>query len=168
MSGLERGAAPTWSLRGLARAAGIAAVSLAAGAAAGYAVSHEPAPPGPGAAALRADRPRAGAAERAIMAPLREGSPLAEGFAIEHVDAVRDGVLAVGCRKGDARVRLDVALAAVGGPQAPATAGPYAVYYATFGATQAEGERLAVALAGVLATHSALPVPAGLGPFTAH
>ena len=158
--------ASRWTRRGLVRAASIAGVALGAGAALGYAVSHErlPAPPG-ASSAPSAMRAQASAEELAILAPLKEGSTLG-GFEVAEIDPVGgDGVLRIVCAKQGARVRLDVSLAVDGGPPPPAVAGRYAIFYALEKAVPADGERLALALAAILQTNATAPTPQGLGQF---
>jgi hypothetical protein len=157
------------------RAVTASTVCLLAGAVLGYAVSHE----------RGSDRPRsprdvasapsgttlsvpsaAGPSELALVAPLASGSPF-EGYVVERVDAVYDGTVGVVLvRENEGHsVRLDVALASPSAPQAAATAGAYAVYYSVRGAPSGDGERLALALARLLATGGDRPPPRGLGAF---
>lgn len=150
-----------WSWRGASRAASVAATCLLSGAAIGYAITHERAP-------FVASPPRRSPGDEAVhalVAPLREGSAL-EGYAVERIDAVHDGVFSVLCTRGDGSVRLDVALGSPGAPPAPAAAGRYAVYYAVHDATAADGERLARALASVLVGNASIAAPQGLSPFS--
>lgn len=164
MAGGAPGAA--WTLRGLLRAASIAAFAFGVGAGLGYLIAHEPAPP-PGRDGGGTPRPRpAGAAERALLAPLREGSPLGD-FEVKSIGAVNEqGVLRVVCAGDRAEVRLDIALLADDGPEPPAVAGRYAIFYSLKNATPEDGERLAAALAAVLNANAAAPIPPGLAPFT--
>jgi hypothetical protein len=148
-----------WSARGVARAAVIAAVAWGAGAAAGYALAHEPAPHENGPSPSSGN---AGQAELAILAPLREGSTL-DGYDVTQIHRVHDGVLSISCRTTRAGVRLDVGLASAKGAMPPAVAGRYAVFYALgTGATSDDGEHLAQALAKILETNANAPTPPGL------
>jgi len=149
-----------WTRRGLARAAVVAGVALGVGAGLGYLVAHEPAPRD---AEVMPEPPRlAGAAELAVLAPLRPGAALAD-FEVVEIRAVgADGALRVVCARGEVVVALDVALAAAGGPPPPARAGRYAIFYALRAATPAEGERLATALAAVLAANASVAAPPGM------
>lgn len=150
-----------WSWRGARRAASVAATCLLSGAAIGYAITHERAP-----SVESPPRQSAGDEEvQTVVAPLREGSAL-EGYAVERIDAVHDGVFSVLCTHGDGSVRLDVALGSPGAPPAPAAAGRYAVYYAVHDAAPADGERLARALASVLVENASIAPPRGLSPFS--
>lgn len=108
--------------------------------------------------------PPAGAEELALVAPLAKGSELG-GFEIRDIHGVRDGVMRLVCVKAQATVRLDIALAADGGPEPPATAGPYAIYYSLKGAFPEEGLALAQKLAKVLAAHEDAPPPKGMTRF---
>ncbi len=109
--------------------------------------------------------PRAGAAELSLLAPLKEGGAL-DGFDVAEIDAVdASGQLRLVCRKGSAEVKLTVALQGEGGPEPPATAGRYAVFYATGGAPSGRGEGLALALAKILEANAAVPVPKGMASF---
>jgi len=167
------GAPSAWTVRGLVRALAIACFAASVGAGLGYLIAHEP-PPGsrskqqetpPPEASPASEREPAGEAELALVAPLREGGPL-EGFRVTEIHAVDgDGLLRLVCRKGGAAVKLDVALRSEGGPEPPAFAGRYAVFYATEAASPAQGAVLARALAAILAANAAVPVPPKLGPF---
>ena len=154
--------------RSLARALALAALSLAVGAGLGLVLAREPAPP-PGRDGGGPPKPRpAGPAERALLAPLTEGSPLG-GFEVREIHAVSaEGLLRVICVQGRAVVRLNVALAAPAddGPAPPAVAGRYAIFYSLKNASPEEGERLAVELSTVLKANAAAPAPPGLSPFT--
>lgn len=152
-----------WSLAGLVRAAVIAAISIGVGAGMGYLIAHEP---GPGEVRPQPVEQRpASAVELALVAPLGPGVALAD-FVVTEILPVSDaGALRVVCERGDVGVALDVALAAEGGPAPPAVTGRYAIYYTLRGATPAEGERLAVALAAVLRQHEAAAIPPGLGVY---
>lgn len=108
--------------------------------------------------------PEAGAVELALISPLARGGDLG-GFTIRDVRGVQDGVMRVVCAKGGATVLLDVALAAEGGPEPPALAGKYAVYYSIRGAEPEDGVKLAQALARVIETHQQAPPPAGMTRF---
>jgi hypothetical protein len=111
--------------------------------------------------------PHASDAELAILSPLREGGTLGEFLVAEIRPVGGDGTLQIVCRREGATVRLDVALAADGGPSPPAVAGPYAVFYALENAAPADGQRLALALALILKTNAFVPPPPGLEPFKA-
>ncbi len=158
--------AGAWSLRGLARAAAIGAVALGAGAAAGYAVSHER---GPGSASSSASPPAraaAGPVELAVIAPIAPGAAIA-GYTVDFVRAIGpEGQITIECSRGAARARIELARLAAGAPDPPAKAGPYAVYYGG-GAPPGDGERLARAVAAVVADHLDRDVPARLGPLAA-
>ncbi len=158
-----------WSARGLARAAGIAAFAASVGAGMGYLIAHEPVPHTGKEEETRPPRPPpAGDAELALLAPLREGGALGD-FAVTEIDAVgADGLLHLVCTKASAKVKLDVALKAEGGPAPPALAGRYAVFYATEGASSAEGDALARALAAILEANAASPAPPKMAPFVPH
>lgn len=156
----------TWSVRGLVVAALIGCIAVGAGAFAGYRVAHvegleEKADAGP-------PRPRpAGAAERALVAPLAEKGTLG-GFEVQEIQAVNhEGVVRVVLAKGRAVVRLDVGLLAEEGPVPPAEAGRYAIFYSLKNATPEEGEQLARALGEVVKKNDAagVAVPAGMVPF---
>ncbi len=156
--------------RRLVRAAALAAVALGAGAGAVYLVAREPGPPsaaGPPRHIQVAPKPRsAGPAERALVAPLREGAAL-DDFEVKAIHAVsEEGVLRVVCARGKAVVRLDVALASDEGPAPAAAAGDYAIFYSLKNATPEEGERLAGQLAGVLKSNAGVVRPPGMAPFT--
>ncbi len=173
-----------WSIDVVARAVAIGSVALCAGAGAGFLVSHEPPPhhrpsaresasaaPSASASAATAPeappRPRAGDAELALLAPLREGGALG-GFEVTEIDPVsKTGQLVLRCRKGSTVARLYVALRANAdaGPEPPATAGRYAVFYAIQDDARAEGDALARALAKILEANAAVPAPKGLAPF---
>lgn len=160
-------AAPSdWTSRGLARALSIALFAVGTGALAGYAVSHEPKPRGADRGASPDARPSAGPVELAVLAPLHRGAALAD-YRVEHVGPVgAEGQIALECRKGDVRARLDIALFAPGAPEPPAKAGPYAIYYGN-DAPPGDGVRLALALADVMGNNLSAPVPAGLRPLPA-
>lgn len=98
------------------------------------------------------------------MAPLVVGSEL-EGFSVRAIDSIEDGILVIALEKDHARVRLWIALAADGGPEPPASAGKYAIFYALRGAEPSDGERLARALAAILEKHADVPVPPGMTKF---
>src|SRR6185437_10287063 len=131
---------PTWSVGMLARSLAITCVSVGLGAGVGYLISHEPPPHAPvqpvstGSAQAPPPRPPpAGSAELSLLAPLKEGGAL-DGFDVAEIDAVdASGQLRLVCRKGSAEVKLTVALQGEGGPEPPATAGHYAVFYGTRG-----------------------------------
>jgi hypothetical protein len=128
-----------------------------------------PAPAGPGsgaAAPASAEAPPrpASPAELAIVAPAVAGSPLGD-FTIAEIQGTARGLIEVTCEKGRARVVLSIALAAEGGPAAPASAGRYAVFYSLRDAQPEDGERLAAALAKILEANRAVPPPPGLLPF---
>lgn len=151
----------TWTRAGLLRAAIVASVAVGVGAGLGYLIAHEPAPT----AGPAPVKPRSvSAAELALLAPLAPGSALAD-FEVREILGVEAGSLRVDCRRGEVGVALDVALAAEGEPAPPARAGRYAIFYALRGASPAEGERLARALAAVLEANGGVAPPPGLGPY---
>lgn len=151
-----------WTLAGLVRAAIVASVAVGVGAGLGYLIAHEPAPvAGPAPVKPRS----ASAAELALLAPLTPGSALADFEVTEIVGVGPEGSLRVVCERGAVGVALDVALAAEGEPTPPARAGRYAIFYALRGASPAEGEQLAVALAAFLEHNAGAAIPPGLGPY---
>ena len=159
-----------WGKGLLARAALAATVCLAVGGGVGYALTHEKAP------SRNSDHegesspqgpPAAGPAELALLAPLHVGD-MVDGCAIARIDAVHDGRLALHCTLGDAPIELDVTLASPDSPPAPATSGPYAVYYSAGKATAADAARLAGSLARTLDANASQPRPPGLAPFARH
>jgi hypothetical protein len=68
--------------------------------------------------------------------------------------------------KGRGLVRLDVALRADAGPEPAATAGPYAIFWGAHDAPLDEAEAAARALADVVKSNAAAPVPSSLGAWT--
>jgi len=108
--------------------------------------------------------PPAGIEELALVAPLVVGSSLGD-FEVVEIDAIQKGVLDVVCRKGRSVVRLWIALASDKGPEPPAQAGKYAVFYSVRGGDPADAERLAKALADVVGKHADVPVPKRLTEF---
>ena len=112
----------------------------------------------------KAEPKPATAAEMALIAPLTKGSSLG-GWDVLRVEGVDQGTLRVVCVNGRSVVRLDVALAADGGPAPPATAGKYAVFYSLKDASPEDGERLAKELARVVEKNAAAPPPPGMTPF---
>jgi len=92
------------------------------------------------------------------------GSSLAD-FEVIEIHAIQKGVLDVVCRKGRAAMRLSIALASDKGPEPPATAGKYAVFYSVRSGDPADAERLAKALAEIVGKHSDVPVPQGMTEF---
>jgi hypothetical protein len=158
-----------WTWGGLGRAATIAGIALGTGGVLGYLVSHESPPraavsrPSPAPTAVR---PHASEAELALLSPLNEGDSLG-GFDIAEIAPIdSDGLLRITCRKNDAAVRLDVALAmADGGPRPPAVAGRYAVFYSLERGEPGDGQRLARALASIIEANAAVPIPPGLGSY---
>lgn len=106
----------------------------------------------------------AGAEELALVAPLVVGRSLAE-FEVTEIWAVRKGVLDVVCRKDRSVVRLSIALRSEKGPEPPAVADKYAVFYSVRSGDPSEGERLAKALAEIVGKHADVPVPKGLTEF---
>ena len=152
----------TWTLAGLLRAAVMTGVALGIGAGLGYGIAHEPAPvAGPAPVMPRS----ASAAELAVLAPLVPGAALADFVVREIVGVGDEGSLRVVCERGSVGVALDVALAAEGGPAPPARSGRYAIFYALRGASPAEGEGLARALAAVLEHNAGVASPPGLRPY---
>lgn len=157
-----------WSRALVGRSAFVATVCLAVGGVVGYALAHEPAPPGSSshAAPAASDGPEAaGPAELALLAPLRVGDSL-DGCVVARIDAVHDGRLVVHCSLGAAPVQLYVTRASPDAPPAPATSGRYAVYYSASGPASADGARLASSLARVLDAHASEPGPDGLRGFS--
>ncbi|HZS35822.1 MAG TPA: hypothetical protein VFF06_03300 [Polyangia bacterium] len=112
------------------------------------------------------DRPArpASEAERALVAPLAVGAPL-DDYQVREIHAVEKGVLRVVLARDAASVNLDVALAGPGANRALASAGPYAIFYSLKNAPDADGQRLAKALAAVIQPNAALPPPPGLTTF---
>jgi hypothetical protein len=156
-----------WSWPLARRSAWVAALCLLVGGGLGYTTTHQPAPKRPG----NRDEPRqpeeppaAGPAELALLAPLEAGRSL-DDCAISRIEAVCDGKIAVVCAVGSATIELDVWLASPTAPPAPATSGPYAVYYSAEPSASASASRLALSLARVLGTHASQPRPDGLTPF---
>jgi hypothetical protein len=117
-----------------------------------------------GEGSARVPPPPASAEELALVAPLAQGSELG-GYEVRDIHGVQDGVMRIVCAKARATVRLDVALAGEGGPEPPATAGKYAVYYSLKGAFPEEGLALAQKLAKVLEPHQDAPAPKGMTRF---
>jgi hypothetical protein len=152
-----------WSWAGLRRLTVVVGVALGVGAAVGYAVGHEKPPGRPSLGVQPLTRAPLTELERKLIAPLHEGGRLADFDVAEIVPIGEDGVMRLRCRRADAVVQLELVLADPGSPPPPATAGPYAVYYALTGASSADGEALAMALAGVLKANAAAVVPQGLG-----
>jgi hypothetical protein len=110
--------------------------------------------------------PTAGPAERALVAPLAPGDDLG-GFAVRALQGVERGRMRVVLTKGDAEVRLDVALADPDARMPPAaTAGRYAVFYSLHGASPEDGERLAQKLGALIGAHADVPAPPGMTVFT--
>lgn len=143
-----------WTRAGVARAAGIAATSLAVGFGLGAWIGRGKAQP-----AASAGAPSVTPEERAFLAPLAVGAEVG-GFRVTRIRPVSDGALGLELERGGARTRVDVAKA--GGAEPPARFGNYAVYYGK-GVTQEEGEALAKAVASALAGAAARPPPAGMG-----
>ncbi len=115
-----------------------------------------PAPPPPA--------PTAGAEELALVAPIVVGGSLGD-FEVIEVQALQKGVLNIVCRKGRSVVRLWISLASDKGPEPPAQAGKYAVFYSVSSGDPAEAERLTKALAGIVGKNSDVPVPKGMTEF---
>jgi hypothetical protein len=109
--------------------------------------------------------PPAGPEELAVVAPLHAGDDLG-GFTVRAVRGVEGGVMRVVLAKGEAVVRLDVALLGEGGPTPPASSGRFAIFYSLRGATPADGERLAKKLAEVIGAHPDVQAPRGMTPFS--
>ena len=172
-----------WTWRGLGRAATVAGIAIGTGGVLGYLVSHESPPqmavshesppqprqggvsgPGPAPPAVR---PHASEAELALLSPLNEGDSLG-GFDVAEIAPIdSEGLHRITCRKNDAAVRLDVALAmAAGGPRPPAVAGRYAVFYSLETGDPGDGQRLARALASIIEANAAVPIPPGLGSYS--
>ena len=158
----EEREASGWSWGAAQRAATIAGVSLLTGGVLGYSVVHEP---HGGSAPQRVhDRPKAGAAEQALVAPLREGAPL-DGFTIEQIHPLEQGLLNIDFLRGSERVRLSISLARADSPFPPASTGPYAIYYSGREAASESGAQLARALAEVVGKNLAVSPPPGLSAF---
>ena len=153
-----------WSLGLVVRAGVVALIAVGVGGALGYAVSHQRSPSSPS----RVVRPQpAGDAERALLAPLAVGSTVA-GFEVRAIEAVRDGALTLTCAHGEATLQIQIRLRSA---EAPAVAGRYGVFFSLGGggggggagaSTEADGQRLARAVAEILTQHLDLPVPSGL------
>jgi hypothetical protein len=114
--------------------------------------------------APREERPPAGSAELAVVAPLAPGARLA-GYDVVRVEAAERGAMRVVCAKGRALVRLEIALRADAGPEPAATAGPYAIFWGAHDAPLDEAEALARALADVVKKNAVAPPPPSLGPW---
>jgi hypothetical protein len=168
-----------WTRRGVGRGAVIAIVSLGAGAGLGYAIAHEPAPepsgprggpqPEPTAnasASARQPRPRrpAGDAERALVAPWKEGFTVGE-FTVARLEGVDGGVFRVVLEREHGSIAMIVAAHGETGPNPPARTERFDVFYQARAVTPAEAEMLARALAKVLEANGDAQPPAGLGPF---
>ncbi len=124
-------------------------------------------PPVPSATAARSVErppPPAGPAELALIAPLTVGGALGD-FTVREVQAVQKGVLNIVCVKDRSTVRLWIALGSENGPQPPAEADKYAIYYSVRNADSSDAERLAKALAEIVGKHSDVPVPQGMTEF---
>lgn len=106
----------------------------------------------------------AGPEELALVAPLVVGGSL-DGFEVFEIQAVRNGVLNVMCRKDRTTVRLWIALDSDKGPEPPAVAGQYAVFYSVPRGGDADVERLAKELAQMVEKHADLPAPKGMTAF---
>jgi hypothetical protein len=142
-----------WSRRGLVRAAVIAVVLLATSFAFGLWVSRDHG---------RGPMPISDA-EAALIAPLKAGAAL-EDYQVREVHGVTHGYERLVCTRGAGVVQLDVALA--GDTRAPATAGRYAIFYSLKDAPDADGQKLAKALAAIVLTHAENPPPPGMTVFT--
>lgn len=151
-----------WTRRGVVRAGVIALFCLGTGAGLGRCITHEPTAP-EGATPPEPKPEPGGQLELAVVAPLRVGSELG-GFEVREVRALHRGTISVLCAKGGAVVRLEIARAG-GSASAPATAGPYAVFYSTgAGASSEDGAVLAQKLADVVGKNASA-LPAELEPF---
>lgn len=114
--------------------------------------------------------PPATDAELAILAPLREGAEL-DGWIVEGIDAVTDGIVTVHLLHGESRINLQVARAAGTAVTAPASTGSYVVFATHLHGADARGTTatsLAESLGRVLEANAGVPVPEGLGPYAAH
>jgi hypothetical protein len=115
--------------------------------------------------------PAATAAELAILAPLVEGGDL-DGWTVEGIDAVTDGVIMVHLLHGTSRMNLQIAAAMGGSVAPPVTAGPYAVFATHLAGEDARGTvatSLVQSLGRVLdANLATAPIPEGLAPYAPH
>jgi|GEM_PF-2757235 len=144
-----------WSSGLVAKVVFMALVALGVGAALGYVLTHERGPSRP--KSVKPASP-AGPAELALIAPLAVGSTV-DGYELRTVDAVHDGVEVLTFARGASIVRIEIALDS---PEAPATAGRYAVFYslADGSVPEADGQMLAKTVAAALQREA--PTPAGL------
>ncbi|EYF08133.1 hypothetical protein [Chondromyces apiculatus] len=156
--------ASRWTLLGIGRAVFVASIALGSGAGLGTLITR---PPSSEAAGEAPPAPvPAGAAERAILAPLAEGASLGD-FEVLDIQAVNaEGAVRLHCVRDRAKVRLDVALVTEDGPEPPAFTDRYAVFYSLKNASPEDGERLARALAEILKKNESAPTPPGMKPFT--
>ncbi len=106
----------------------------------------------------------AGPNELALVAPLVVGGSL-DGCEVTEIQAIHRGVLNVVCRWERSTMRLWIALASDKGPEPPAKADKYAVFYSASGIEPAEAERLSKTLADIVAKHADVPVPKGMTEF---
>ena len=129
--------------------------------------SSTEAAPGPATSGSARPNPvvaRAGPNELALVAPLVVGGSL-DGCEVTEIQAIHRGVLNVVCRKERSTMRLWIALASDKGPEPPAKADKYAVFYSASGLEPAEAERLSKALAEIVGKHADVPVPKGMTEF---
>ncbi|MBK9263717.1 MAG: hypothetical protein IPM54_28425 [Polyangiaceae bacterium] len=134
-----------------------------------FACSRATTDPPPAASATAAPEPPppatpAGPDELALVAPLVVGSSLGD-FEVREIQAVQRGVLNIVCAKGRSVVHLFIALASDKGPEPPAEAGKYAIFYSLRKGDPSDAERLAKALAEIVGKHSDVPVPKGMTEF---
>lgn len=139
----------SWSIHGCSRSSTDASSTTTSSTTAP--ASPQPAPP-------------AGAEELALVAPIVVGGSLGD-FEVIEVQALQKGVLNIDCRKGRSVVRLWIARASDKGPEPPAEAGKYAVFYSVRSGDPADAEGLAKALAEIVGKHSDVPVPKGMTEF---
>lgn len=112
-------------------------------------------------------REPAGLGERAVLAPLTESSEIG-AWRITMVEGLRDGLIHVLLRRGADTMEVVIARREGTVVSPPLTEGPYALFH--FSASSLDREAMTVmrALAAALHRNAAVPVPAGLRPFTPH
>lgn len=102
-------------------------------------------------------------AERALLAPLREGSALGPAT-IERLDGLSEGFFSLRVRIGDAPVTLLIGKAQGSTTRAPVTQGRYVLFYTGSATNYAAVEQALRALAAAISHHEDLPLPEGLRP----